>query len=211
MSNSKARTSKSKPLLLILSAPSGTGKTTLARRLVAANPGAIFSVSYTNRGPRGGERDGVDYHFVSEERFQQMIAAGEFVEWAHVHGHHYGTPKSVIAEAAARGALAIFDIDVQGGESIKKQHPEAVRALVLPPSLAELERRLRARSTDDDATVRRRLHAARIEIRLALSAGYEYWVVNDDLERAYADLEAIVRAEGCRAGRRPLASDLGQP
>jgi guanylate kinase len=201
----------SKPLLLILSAPSGTGKTTLARRLVAANPGAIFSVSYTTRAPRGSEKDGVDYHFVSEERFQEMIALGAFVEWAHVHGHHYGTPKTVIAEAEARGALAIFDIDVQGGESIKKQHPEAVRALVLPPSLAELERRLRARSTDDDATVRRRLHAARIEIRLALSAGYEYWVINDDLERAYADLEAIVRAEGCRAGRRPLAPDLGRP
>jgi guanylate kinase len=201
----------SKPLLLILSAPSGTGKTTLARRLVAANPGAIFSVSYTTRAPRGSEKEGVDYHFVSEERFQEMIALGAFVEWAHVHGHHYGTPKAVIAEAEARGALAVFDIDVQGGESIKKQHPEAVRALVLPPSLAELERRLRARSTDDDATVRRRLHAARIEIRLALSAGYEYWVINDDLERAYADLEAIVRAESCRAGRRPLAPDLGRP
>jgi len=201
----------SKPLLLILSAPSGTGKTTLARRLVAANPGAIFSVSYTTRAPRGSEQDGIDYHFVSEQRFQEMIALGAFVEWAHVHGHHYGTPKAVIAEAEARGALAVFDIDVQGGESIKKQHPEAVRALVLPPSLAELERRLRARSTDDDATVRRRLHAARIEIRLALSAGYEYWVINDHLERAYADLEAIVRAEGCRAGRRPLAPDLGRP
>lgn len=203
--------SNSQPLLLILSAPSGTGKTTLARRLVTANPGALFSVSYTTRAPRGAEREGADYHFVSGEKFEQMIAEGAFVEWAHVHGHHYGTPKTVIAEAAARGALALFDIDVQGGETIKKQHPEAIRALVLPPSLAELERRLRARSTDDDATVRRRLHAARIEIRLARSAGYEYWVVNDDLDRAYRDLEAIVRAEGCRAGRRPLAADLGAP
>ena len=200
-----------KPLLLILSAPSGTGKTTLARRLVAANRGAIFSVSYTTRAPRGDEKEGFDYHFVSEERFQEMVEAKAFVEWAHVHGHHYGTPRTVIAEAEQRGALAIFDIDVQGGEMIKRAHPEAVRALILPPSLAELERRLRARSTDDDATVRRRLHAARIEIRLARSAGYEYWVVNDDLEKAYADLEAIVRAEGCRAGRRPLAPDLGLP
>jgi guanylate kinase len=200
-----------KPLLLILSAPSGTGKTTLARRLCAAHPGAIFSVSYTTRAPRDGEKEGVDYHFVSEERFQQMIAEGAFVEWARVHGHHYGTPRSVIEEAQRRGALAIFDIDVQGGETIKKQHPEAVRALILPPSLAELERRLRARSTDDDATIRRRLHAARIEIRLALAAGYEYWVINDDLENAYADLQAIVRAESCRAGRRPLAPDQGLP
>jgi guanylate kinase len=197
-----------KPLLLILSAPSGTGKTTLARRLVAAHPGAAFSVSYTTRAPRGHEKDGVDYHFVSEERFQQMIGEGAFVEWAKVHGHHYGTPRSSID--GAKG-LVVFDIDVQGGETIKKQHPDAVRALILPPSLAELERRLRARSTDDDATVRRRLHAAQIEMRLARLAGYEYWVVNDDLDRAFGDLEAIVRAEGCRAGRRSLAPDLGLP
>jgi len=197
-----------KPLLLILSAPSGTGKTTLARRLVAAHPGAVFSVSYTTRAPRGHEKDGVDYHFVSEERFQQMIGEGAFVEWAKVHGHHYGTPRSSIDGAQG---LVVFDIDVQGGETIKKQHPDAVRALILPPSLAELERRLRARSTDDDATVRRRLHAAQIEMRLARLAGYEYWVVNDDLDRAYGDLEAIVRAEGCRAGRRSLAPDLGLP
>lgn len=198
-------------LLLILSAPSGTGKTTLARRLVEERSGALFSVSYTTRAPRGGERDGVDYHFVSEPRFQQMIAEGAFVEWAQVHGHHYGTPRAVIAQAQAQGALAVFDIDVQGGDLIKRQHPEAVRALILPPSLAELERRLRARSTDDDATIRRRLHAARIEIRLALAAGYEYWVVNDALEAAYADLSSIVRAETCRAGRRALAADLGSP
>ena len=197
-----------KPLLLILSAPSGTGKTTLARRIVAAHAGALFSVSYTTRAPRGGEKEGLDYHFVSAQRFQEMIAEGAFVEWAHVHGHHYGTPRAAIDPKAT---LVVFDIDVQGGEMIKKQHPDAVRALILPPSLAELERRLRARSTDDDATVRRRLHAAQIELRLARAAGYEYWVVNDDLERAYADLEAIVRAEGCRAGRRPLAPDLGMP
>jgi len=197
-----------KPLLLILSAPSGTGKTTLARRLVAAHPGATFSISYTTRAPRGHEKDGVDYHFVSEDGFQKMIDAGQFVEWAQVHGHRYGTPRSSIESAKA---LVVFDIDVQGGEAIKKRHPDAVRVLVLPPSLAELERRLRARSTDDAATVRRRLDAARNEIARARAGAYEYWVVNDDLDRAYGDLEAIVRAEGCRAERRPLAPDLVAP
>jgi len=197
-----------KPLLLILSAPSGTGKTTLARRVVAAHPGALFSVSYTTRKPRGKERDGIDYRFVSEERFQELIGQGAFVEWAHVHGHHYGTPRASIEQASS---MVVFDIDVQGGESIKRRYPEAVRALILPPSLAELERRLRARSTDDDATIQRRLHAARIEIKLAFSAGYEYWVVNDDIENAFLDLSSIVRAEGCKSGKRALAADLGTP
>lgn len=203
-------------LLLILSAPSGTGKTTLARRLVRGHPGAIFSVSYTTRKPRGQERDGVDYHFVDEARFAAMAAAGEFVEHAQVHGHRYGTPRATVDEARAKGALAVFDIDVQGGEAIRARHPEAVRVLILPPSLEELERRLRTRSTDDDATVRRRLEAARREILRARS--YEYWVVNDDLERAAGDLEAIVRAERtgereakeraerCRGGRRDLGA-----
>ena len=174
--------------LLILSAPSGTGKTTLARRLVAAHPGAIFSISYTTREARAGEREGVDYHFVDDARFDAMIQAGEFVEWAPVHGHRYGTPRAVILEAQRRGALALFDIDVQGGSAIKRQYPEA----------------LRARSTDDDTTIRRRLHAARVEVLLARAEHYEYWVVNDDLDRAYADLEAIVRAESCRAERFDL-------
>jgi guanylate kinase len=197
-----------KPLLLILSAPSGTGKTTLARRLVAAHPGASFSISYTTRAPRGHEKDGVDYHFVGEDEFQKMVDAGQFLESAQVHGHRYGTPRTSLEGART---LVVFDIDVQGGEAIKKRHPDAVRVLVLPPSLAELERRLRARSTDDTATVRRRLDAARNEIARARASAYEYWVVNDDLDRAYADLEAIVRAEGCRAERRPLAPDLAAP
>jgi guanylate kinase len=189
-------------LLLILSAPSGTGKTTLARRLVASQPGAIFSVSYTTRAPRGAERDGIDYHFVDEATFQRMVDAGAFLEHAEVHGHHYGTPRSVATQAKANGVLAVFDIDVQGGEAIKAQYPEAARVLILPPSLQELERRLRSRSTDDEPTVRRRLEAARRELERALA--YEYWVVNDDLERASEDLSAIVRAERCRAGSRDL-------
>jgi guanylate kinase len=191
--------------LLILSAPSGTGKTTLARRLVASTPGATFSISYTTRAPRGAEKDGADYHFVDDARFDKMIAAGEFVEWAPVHGHRYGTPRSIIEHARKSGGLVVFDIDVQGGAEIKRQYPEAVRALIVPPSLIELERRLRARSTDDDTTVRRRLHAARVEILLARAEKYEYCVVNDDLERAFADLQAIVRAEGCRSDKTDLS------
>ena len=195
-------------ILLILSAPSGTGKTTLAHRLCAAHPGSIFSVSFTTRPPRGREQDGLDYHFVQEAEFARMAAEGGFVEWAEVYGHHYGTPRSVIDEARRRAGLAVFDLDVQGGQAIKKQHPDAVRVLLLPPSMAELERRLRARSTDDDAVIARRLQRARAEISLSLQSGYEYWVVNEEVERAYGDLEAIVRAERCRAGRRALASDL---
>ncbi|MBS2025106.1 MAG: guanylate kinase [Deltaproteobacteria bacterium] len=189
-------------ILLILSAPSGTGKTTLARRLIAKEPGSIFSVSYTTRAPRGAERDGVDYKFVSDAVFEEMIDQDLFLEHAEVHGHKYGTPRAVVNEAKSRGVLAVFDIDVQGGEAIKGQYPEAVRVLILPPSLTELERRLRSRSTDDEPTVRRRLDAARRELQR--SRAYEYWVVNDDLDRAFADLEAIVRAERCRAGSRDL-------
>jgi len=195
-------------VLLILSAPSGTGKTTLARRLCAAHQGSIFSVSYTTRPPRGREQEGVDYHFVSEADFSRMAGQGGFVEWAEVYGHHYGTPRSVVDEARRRSALAVFDIDVQGGQLIKAQNLDAVRVLVLPPSMAELERRLRARSTDQEGAIARRLQRAREEISLALHSGYEYWVVNEDLESAYRDLEAIVRAERCRAGKRTLAPDL---
>jgi guanylate kinase len=196
--------------LLILSAPSGTGKTTLARRLVAAHPKAIFSVSYTTRAPREGEAGGVDYHFVDQAEFDRMEINDEFVESARVHGNRYGTPRSVVKEAMLENALAVFDIDVQGGIAFKKKHPEAVRVLILPPSMTELERRLRARSTDTDATIRRRLEAAREEILRAQSANYEYWVVNDSLERAFQDLEAIVRAESCRPEQFDLSHILMQ-
>lgn len=191
-------------ILLVLSAPSGTGKTTLARRLLSELPDAAFSVSVTTRSPRGREQDGVDYHFVDAASFQERIERGEFVEWAEVHGHFYGSPQSVVDQARASRGVAIFDIDVQGGQSIKRKHPDTVLAFILPPSMEELERRLRDRGTDKDDTIRRRMLAARSEIERGV-ATYDYIIVNDDFERAYKELHSIVVAERCRRGRVDLA------
>ena len=158
-------TGRAPGLLLVLSAPSGAGKTTLARRFLAEHGDARFSVSATTRGPRGAERDGEDYHFVSAERFAALVREGAFAEWAEVHGQRYGTLRATVEEALAAGRIAVFDIDVQGGALVKATWPrDAVTVFVLPPSMAELERRLRARSTDSDEAIARRLAAAREEI-----------------------------------------------
>ncbi|HUM10460.1 MAG TPA: guanylate kinase [Myxococcaceae bacterium] len=191
-------------LLLVLSAPSGTGKTTLARRFVQAHPEAAFSISMTTREPRGAERDGVDYHFVDALTFQRMIERDELVEWAEVHGNFYGSPQSAVERAFSTGGIAVFDIDVQGGQSIQRRHPEAVLVFVLPPSMAELERRLRERGTESEDSIRRRMLAARSEVEHGARA-YDYLVVNDQVDRAYEELEAIVQAERCRRGRVDLA------
>jgi guanylate kinase len=191
-------------MLLVLSAPSGAGKTTLAHRLLKELPGAIFSVSCTTRRPRGKEQDGVDYHFLDVATFQGKIERGEFVEWAEVHGHFYGSPQSVVEEARARRGIAVFDIDVQGGQAIKRKHPDAILVFVLPPSMEELERRLRDRKTDSDETIRRRMLAARSEIERGI-ASYDYIVVNDDIERAFQELRSVVVAERCRRGRVDLS------
>lgn len=191
-------------LLLVLSAPSGTGKTTLARRLLAELPDAIFSVSVTTRKPRGREQDGVDYHFVDVAAFQERIERGEFVEWAEVYGHFYGSSQAVVDEARARRGVAIFDIDVQGGLAIKRKHPDTVLVFVVPPAMDELERRLRDRGTDAEETIRRRMLAARSEIERGV-ASYDYIIVNDDFERAYRDLHAVVIAERSRRGRVDLS------
>lgn len=189
-------------LLLVLSAPSGAGKTTLARRFQAAEPDARFSVSATTRAPRGAERDGVDYHFVSPARFDELVAAGALAEWAEVHGNRYGTTKATVEEALRAGQVALFDIDVQGGEQIRAHWPSrTVTVFILPPSLAELERRLRGRSTDSGEAIARRLAAARAEIARGLG-GYDYVIVNDRLERALAQLETVVAHERARLGGR---------
>lgn len=191
-------------LLLILSAPSGAGKTTLARMLIQRSERALFSVSYTTRPPRGREQEGIDYHFVDQNSFKAMVDRGEFLEWAEVHGNWYGTHRRYV-DAARQGRIVIFDIDVQGGNTIKGKHPEAASVFVLPPSMGELERRLRERQTDAEEVIRRRLMAARAEIERGC-ASYDYLVINQDLERAFADLQAIVQAEGCRRGRLDLAT-----
>jgi guanylate kinase len=187
-------------LLLALSAPSGTGKTTLARRLVGEVEGAEFSVSITTRERRGRERDAVDYHFVDERTFLKKIQGSDLLEWAEVHGHFYGTPRGPAERALVEGGVVVFDIDVQGGRSIQRLYPEAVLVFVLPPSLEELERRLRLRGTDGADTIRRRMLTARAEIEQGLAA-YDYVVVNDDVDRALEDLKAILVAERCRRGR----------
>lgn len=187
-------------LLLVLSAPSGAGKTTLARRLLEDLPQAHFSVSVTTRDPRGREADGVDYEFVDVETFQRRIEENAFVEWAEVHGNFYGSPQFSVEHARRTGGVTLFDIDVQGGQSIKRKNPDAVTVFILPPSMEELERRLRARGTDADATIRRRLLGARSEMERGVST-FDYVVINDDFEQALQQLHSIVIAERCRHER----------
>lgn len=180
-------------LLLVVSSPSGAGKTTLCRRLCEEFPRSRFSVSYTTRKPRQGERDGVDYHFVDRERLTAMAAAGELAEWAEVHDNLYGTGMELVRGAVAGSADVVFDIDYQGGRQIRARFPDdAVMVFVLPPSMAELESRLRRRGTDDEEAIGRRLEMARHE--LERYGEYDFLIVNDDVERAYADLRAVYLA-----------------
>jgi guanylate kinase len=194
--------------LLVLSAPSGAGKTTLARLFLERHPDATFSVSATTRAPRGAERDGVDYHFVTQERFTDLVAAGAFAEWADVFGRRYGTLRETVQAALGQGRIAIFDIDVQGGEQLLAAFPrETTSILVLPPSLDELERRLRGRSTDGDEVIARRLAEARAEVARGLRC-YRYVVVNDERLGALARIDAIAAAERARlAGGRDAAAE----
>jgi guanylate kinase len=182
-------------LLYVVSSPSGAGKTTLARKLLAEFEATLqFSVSCTTRPQRPGEREGIDYRFVDPVTFQSMIDAGDFAEWAEVHGNRYGTPMRVVREVIERGRSVLFDIDWQGGTALAAGFPrETVLIYVMPPSMAELERRLRRRATDADEVIARRLRTARAEVKRYV--GYKYLVRNDDLERAYQELRAIYLAE----------------
>jgi guanylate kinase len=186
-------------LVFIISAPSGSGKSTLVRMLLEAVEGVDFSVSYTTRLPRPGERDGESYRFVPREQFLAMRDAGQLLEWAEVFGNFYGTPRLALEEAQRRGHDLVLDIDVQGAAQLKKQLPDAVTVFILPPSRAELEKRLRSRSLDADAVIRRRLRDARREI--ANYSAYDYVLVNDQLDRAAERLKGILLAERCRRQR----------
>jgi guanylate kinase len=187
---------------LVLSAPSGAGKTTIAHRLRALRQDRgdiVFSISATTRAPRPGERDGIDYHFVADDEFRRMIGAGELIEWARVHGSWYGTPLRNVTDAAARGQFLVLDIDVQGARLIRDRVPGAVFVFVLPPSGETLVQRLTGRGSEDDARVQRRLGNALDEIRTA--AEFDHVVVNDELDAAVADVNAVL--EGRAADVRP--------
>ena len=181
----------SKGPLVILSGPSGSGKSTVIRRLLDGSGLPLrLSVSATTRQPRPNEVDGVHYHFWTPVRFQQELARDGFLEWATVYGNSYGTLRSEVAPYRERGWGVILDIDVQGAAQVRGRCPDSVSVFLRPPSLEELERRLRLRRTEDDAAVARRLAAARRELERA--GEYDYQVVNDDLDRAVAELRALV-------------------
>lgn len=190
---------------LVLSAPSGAGKTTIARRLRERRDDVVFSVSATTRAPRPGERDGVDYHFVGADEFRRMIATGELIEWAEVHGAWYGTLLSQVRDARERGRFLVLDIDVQGARQIREHVPDAVHVFVLPPSGQALVERLVGRGTEEDAKVQRRLRNALEEI--ATASEFDHVVVNDDLDAAVRDVNAVL--EGRPAEMRPHPSLQG--
>lgn len=194
-------------LLLVISSPSGAGKTTLARRLAGEFP-LRFSVSVTTRSPRAGEVEGQDYCFVSNARFDEMVAAGEFAEWAVVHDNRYGTRIATVEAALSGGSDCLFDVDFQGGRQIRRQWPvDSVLCFILPPSMVELERRLRQRATEVPAIIERRLTMAWEELKHYDE--YDYLVVNDNLERAYGELRAIyLSALATRRRREGVARAL---
>ena len=197
---------KHRGILFVVSSPSGAGKTTLCTRLRGEFEQLRFSVSYTTRAPRPGEVDGREYHFVDNAVFTEMVAADEFAEYALVHGNTYGTSATLVSEALASGIDLLFDIDYQGGRQLKAKFPgDVVLVFVLPPSLAELERRLRSRNTDALDVIERRLRVARDELKRYVE--YDYIIVNDNLDRAYDLLRSVYVAETVRCARQRAAAE----
>lgn len=194
--------------LYVISAPSGAGKTTLLKRIMFSLPRMKFSVSHTTRVVRPGEIDGVDYHFVSRETFQQMIAADMFLEHADVHGNLYGTSQATIAEQLEEGFDVILDIDVQGAAILRNGGVDAAFVFISPPSLTELEKRLRGRGTESEEKIQVRLLNAGKE--LASSSGYDYIIVNSDIEEASSLLVSIILAERAKSHRLPSGDPIGE-
>ncbi len=201
-------------VMLVISSPSGAGKTTLARRLLASDPGIALSVSVTTRKPRPGERDGLDYHFIDATEFARLVEQGALLEWAEVFANRYGTPEAPIASSLVAGRDILFDIDWQGARQVRERSGADVASIfVLPPSAETLRSRLLARAQDAPEVVARRLAAAASEI--SHWAEYDYVIVNDDLETSMASLRAILAAERLRRWRNagqltPLAGALGR-
>ena len=196
-------------LLLILSSPSGAGKTTLTRKLEATFPELVFSVSHTTRKPRANEVEGRDYHFTERGAFEELVRGGAFLEWAEVHGNLYGTSIAEIQRARTLGGCRgmIFDIDYQGARQIRAKVPDVTSVFILPPSMAELERRLRGRASETEDAVRRRFAVAEREIEHY--ALFDFLVVNDQVDHAFDELRSIITAERCRRRVRAcLAEEL---
>jgi guanylate kinase len=194
-------------LMLVLSSPSGAGKTTLSRKLLEADPGVELSVSVTTRKQRPGEIDGRDYHFIDAARFDAMVKGGELLEWAQVFGHRYGTPRAPVETALANGHDVLFDIDWQGTQQLReKADHDLVTIFVLPPSMADLERRLRRRAQDPDEVIRARMATAADE--MSHWAEYDYVVINTDVDRAFGEVQTILAGERLKRERQTGLSDF---
>ena len=193
---------KRRGTLVVVSAPSGAGKTTLCHEVRSLVPDLYYSVSHTTRDPRPGEKEGTDFFFVSEGQFTAMRARDEFAEWAHVHGHHYGTPAKALESALSRGLDVLLDIDTHGARQLRQRYPEAVSVFIMAPSMAELEARLRERKSDSAGDIARRLSRAREEI--AAWRQYDYLIINRDVKDAVDQLATIIQAERCRTSRLTL-------
>ena len=188
-------------LMFVLSSPSGAGKTTLTRLLVQKEENIDLSISVTTRKRRPSEVDGVHYHFLTREEFEKMRDAGDLLEWAEVHGNYYGTPAKPVEKALAKGKDVLFDIDYQGTRQLyKKAASDVVSIFVLPPSIAEMKKRIRRRATEDELTIKKRLETAKHELKRW--GEYDYVVINDDLDAAFADIHAILSAERMKRVRR---------
>jgi guanylate kinase len=192
---------KRRGILFVVSSPSGAGKSTISRRLLEGDKELTMSVSATTRAPRPGEVDGKDYHFVALDQFREMVAGHEFLEWAHVFGNRYGTPRAAVEEALASGRDVLFDIDWQGAQQLyQRAGGDVVRVFIFPPLMAELERRLRARATDSEEVIEGRMSRAAAEI--SHWDGYDYVLVNDDVDRCYEDVKTILAAERLKRSRQ---------